>query len=304
MPRKDPKKYLIRQSNTLSFSRHNLNALEKRIVYLLISRIKPDDINFQEYSFTVRELLAGIEIGSDNHSYLRDTTESLLSKVYQIPTEDGGLLQISPISSAEYDKNNTTVSFSFDPKMRPHYLELKQNYTQFQLNIVIGLKSVYSQKLYEMAKSIANKGDPSVRHSLAEWRYLLFIEPEEYKLYADMKRYVFQTAQRELDEKTDIHLEFKEEKAGKRVNWLWMEVHKIDSEETRQAWTKQTKFNQLPKKVREGLLLNSGATGKHSLGDVSANAAARQKAIAEAEGMGLFDKKFDQPGQDDDPAEE
>ncbi|NPV02123.1 MAG: replication initiation protein [Brevinematales bacterium] len=304
MPRKDPKKYLVRQSNTLSFSRHNLNALEKRIVYLLISKIKQEDKKFQDYVFTVKELLEGIEIGADNHTYLKETTESLLSKVYQIPTEDGGLLQVSPISSAEYDKNNTTVTFSFDPKVKPHYLELKQNYTQFQLNIVIGLKSVYSQKLYEMAKSIANKGDPTVRYSIAEWRYLLFIEPEEYKFYADMRRYVFQIAQRELDEKTDIHIEFKEEKAGKRVNWLWMEVHKIENEEQRQAWIRQTKFNQLPKKVRESLLQSSGATEKSTLDDVAANVAARQKAIAEAEEMGLFDKKTDTPTPDDESNEE
>jgi plasmid replication initiation protein len=304
MPRKDPKKYLIRQSNKISFSRHNLNAVEKRIVYLLVSKIKPDDKDFNTYTFTAKELLEGTGIGLDNHTYLKETTENLLSKVYNIPTDDGGLLQISPISSAKYDENNTTVTFKFDPDMKPHYLELKQNYTQFQLNIVIGLKSVYSQKLYEIAKSIANRANPSMRYSISEWRYLLFIEPGEYKDYYAFKSKVFNTAQKELVEKTDLHIEFKEEKAGNRVNWVWMEVYKIENEEERQGWIRQTKFNQLPKKVRESLLQSSGATGKGTLDDVAANVAARQKAIAEAEEMGLFDKKADTLTSDDDSDEE
>jgi plasmid replication initiation protein len=290
MPRKDPKKYLIRQSNTLSFSRHNLNAVEKRIVYLLVSRLKPDDKAFQEYEFTVQELLKGIDLGHNNHQYLKETTESLIGKVYNLPYE-GGLLQISPISSALYNEDNTIVKFSFDPKMKAHYLELKSNYTQFQLEIVLGLKSVYSQKLYEMAKSIANKGDPTVRYSVSEWRYLLYIEDHEYKQYKDMRKNVFEIAQRELDEKTDIHLEYKEEKAGKRINWLWMEVHKIENDEQRQAWIRQTKFNQLPKKVRDKLLAEAGATEGHKINDVAANVTAKQKAIVGAEEKGLFDKK-------------
>ncbi|NPV00009.1 MAG: replication initiation protein [Brevinematales bacterium] len=290
MAKKDPKKYLIRQSNLLSFSRHDLNSVEKRILYLIVARIKPDDKDFHDYTFTIKELVEGLDIGADNHTFLIETTEKLMKKVYQIPMEDSKDLIIAPISSAVHDKLLHTLTFRFDPNMKPHYMELKKNYTQYQLEIVIGLKSVYSQKFYEMAKSIANKGDPTVRYSIAEWRYLLFIEPNEYKLYADMKRKIFNVAQKELDEKTDIHIEFKEEKSGHNVNWVWMEVHKIDNEEQRQEWIRQTKFNQLPKKVREQLLLKSGATVKKSINDIASNVEARKKAIEEAEELGLFDK--------------
>jgi len=286
--KKDPKKYLIRQSNALSFSRHELNSVEKRILYLIVSRIKPDDKDFHDYTFTIKELVEGLDIGSDNHTFLLDTTEKLMKKVYQIPLENSKDLIIAPISSAVHDKDIHTITFRFDPNMKPHYLELKKNYTQFQLNIVIGLKSVYAQKFYEMAKSIANKGDPTVRYSLAEWRYILYIKDEEYKLYADMKRKIFNVAQKELDEKTDIHIEFKEEKSGHNVNWVWMEVHKIENDEQRKEWIRQTKFNQLPKKVRDRLLKEYGATDS-SIGNIETNTQARQKAIEVAEEQGLFD---------------
>jgi len=293
MPRKDPKKYLIRQANTMSFSRHNLNLIQKRIVYLVVSKIKPDDKDFREYTFTVQEVLKFIKLGTENHSVLHKTTEDILKKVCTLVTPEGELLQFNYFSLVKYNPTNTEVTFHFDPVLKPYYLELKNNYTQFQLEIVIGLKSIYSQKLYEIAKSIANKGDPSIRYSISEWRYLLFIDDNEYKLYAHLKANVFQIAQRELDEKTDIHIEFKEEKSGNKVKWLWMEVHKIENEEQRQAWIRQTKFNQLPKRVRESLLQSSGATEKSSLSDIAVNVEARKKAIAEAEEMGLFDKKPD-----------
>jgi hypothetical protein len=51
--------------------------------------------------------------------------------------------------------------------------------------------------------------------------------------------------------------------------------------------------------VRESLLQSSGAAGKSTLDDIAKNVAARQKAIAEAEEMGLFDKKTDTPTPDD-----
>jgi plasmid replication initiation protein len=260
---------------------------------LIISRIKPDDKDFQEYRFNVQDILKDLELGTDNQTYLRQTTLNLLGRSYEIPVGKTGVIQLNPISSAVYNDEHTEVTFRFDPNAKGHYLELKSNYTQFQLEIVLGLKSVYSQKLYEIAKSMANKGDPTVRYSVAEWRYLLYIEPEEYKEYKDFRKRIFNTAQKELDEKTDIHLEFREEKSGKRINWLWMEVHKIENEEQRQEWLRQTKFNQLPKKVRESLLQSSGAAGKSTLDDIAKNVAARQKAIAEAEEMGLFDKKTD-----------
>lgn len=280
MPRKNPKKYLIRQANTISFSRHNLNVVEKRIVYLLVSRIKPDDKDFQDYVFTFSELLEGLNLGDKNHKYLVDTCESMIQKTYQIPLGHKDDLVISPISSAHVNSNDFTITFRFDPGMKPYYLELKKNYTQFNLEIVLGLKSAYSQKLYEMAKSIENKGDPTANYSIAEWRYLLFIEEKEYKNYFDFKKKVFMTAQRELDEKTDIHLEYKEEKYGKKVNRLWMEVHKIENEEQRQAWIRQTKFNQLPKREREKRLgIKDGQ--KPTLSDVPARVEARQKATAE-----------------------
>lgn len=289
MLRKDPKEYLVRQSNALPLSRNNLTAIQKKILCLLISRIKKDDKDFQdEYTFTYAELFDNLKI-KDNYKFLRDSSIDLMKKVYQIKlhNEDKELLIIAPISSALINPTKKTITYKFDSRMRPYYLELKSEYTQFQLNIIMGLNSVYSQKLYELAKSIANQGDPSKRYSLAEWRYLLFIEPEEYKFYKDFRKKVFYVAQMELVEKTDLYIDFKEEKSGYRVNWIWIFVYKIETSEQRQAWTRETKFNQLQNKVRESLLSQFGYKAS-SLNNVLENVSAKKRAIEEAERLKLI----------------
>jgi plasmid replication initiation protein len=55
---------------------------------------------------------------------------------------------------------------------------------------------------------------------------MLGIEPKEYHLYGDFKRYVLQVAHKEINEKTDILFEFKEIKLSRKVNELEFTITK------------------------------------------------------------------------------
>jgi plasmid replication initiation protein len=206
-------KDLIVKSNRLIEARQKLTANEQKIIFNLIAQIKTDDEDFKLYRFRVKDLadLMGIK-RKDFHKEVRETTRGLMTKVFSVKDKDTDReLQLAWFSSAEY--RNGIVELEFSPKLKPFLLQLKEEFTQFTLGNVMRLKSNYSCRIYELLKQY--ESIKKRRFKVDDLRYKLGISEEEYKLYADFKRFVILKAQKELCKKTDIEFKFTENKVAK-----------------------------------------------------------------------------------------
>jgi plasmid replication initiation protein len=205
---------LIVKSNKLIEASYKLTAGEQKIIYKLTSIINKNDDDFKEYSFKISEFIELLGIKDQSkYTEIPKITKGLMKKVFTIHDEKGEL-QISWLSSVRYLKGTGEVILKFDSNLKPLLLELKKEFTKFNIKNVIKFKSFYSMRIYELLKQYLNIGERNFE--LDELRYILGIELEEYKLYSDFKRYVIVQAQKELI-KSDLYFDFQEIKTGRKV---------------------------------------------------------------------------------------
>jgi plasmid replication initiation protein len=208
-------KDIVVKSNYLIEASYRLSLQEQRLILLMVSKIKPDDQNFHAYQIAVKDFnrIVGIK-GEGSYQRTKELTKKLLERSMQI-IKDNSVLQITWLSSAEYFEGKGYVELSFDPKLKPYLLQLKDFFTRYRLQHVIRLKSSYSIKLYELLKQYENIGKRSF--TLLELRSKLGLGEDEYPLYANFKQKILSRVEEELNANTDLSIHFHERKAGRKV---------------------------------------------------------------------------------------
>jgi len=206
---------LVVKSNQLINSRYSLSVTEMRLFLMMVAQVERDDVDFKPYRIKIKDF--AYAVGSNFKDYYKTAEQSskqLLSRVLEIPTAKGNLLQVSFLSSAEYFRGDGVVELSFDPKLKPYLLELKDRFTSYDIRNVLKLQSTHSMRIYELLKQFESIGKRTFE--IVELKRMLSIE-KQYKRYNDFKRYVILQAQKELSEHCDITFNFKEIKKGRRI---------------------------------------------------------------------------------------
>ena len=224
---------IIAQDNALTSARYEMSSLEKNIVYMVMSQLRKDDTAETVYYISAKELM---DKSATNNSYqdFKRATEQLLGRVLQINRPNGNLLQATMISSAEYHIGKGVIEIGLDPKIRPYFFDLKQNFTTFQLQMALSLNSKYSKRLYEMLSQYKNLEE--LRIDVVELKRRLFLFDsktgvEQYKNWADFERRILSVAQKEICKKTDLQVKYETRKEGRRVNQLCFIIKSIDAKE-------------------------------------------------------------------------
>lgn len=206
---------MVIKSNFLVEAAYRLSAIEQKIILFLATQIKSTDKEFQKYSFNLGDLGAFLGLKSNaDYTYLREVTKTLLSKVL-ILKKEGSTLQTHWLESVEYFEDLGVVAINFNPDLKPFLIQLKNNFTKYQLKYAIRLKSQFSIRIYELLKQYESIG---VRDFLLqELREKLGVKSDEYPLYGNFKAKILLVAQRELKAKTDLFFDFEEIKLGRGI---------------------------------------------------------------------------------------
>jgi plasmid replication initiation protein len=217
MEKKDEKKLLV-QDNAITTARYSMTALEKNIMYMVMAQLDKSDPPTRYYRISGKELMERTH-KKIKYEEFREATNKLLDRELVIIRENGNLLQIRPISSAEYDGNGM-IEIGLDAKIRPYLFELKNNFTSFELNMALSLNSKFSKRMYEMLAQFRSTG--ILRLSVQELKERLkLFDPvtgkEQYEKWAAFEKYVLKVAQTEIAEHTDIKFDYKLKKVGKKI---------------------------------------------------------------------------------------
>lgn len=126
--------------------------------------------------------------------------------------------------------DNGTIEFSFPNKLHRHLFNLKNLFVKYKLGYIMPMKSVYSIRLYELAKqwqkkeayeTATEKGmkkywvpvkETKKKISLDKFREMMGVDKEKLKQYRDFKRRVLAPALKELNtsEMCDVRIYCKE----------------------------------------------------------------------------------------------
>ena len=226
---------LITQDNAITSARYEMSALEKNIIYMMMSQLKKEDASDTIYYISVREL---IDPTATRNTYDDQTrpTENLIGRVLQIRRPNGNLLQVSMISSAEYLAGQGIVEIGLDPKIRPFFFDLKKNFTAFQLHMALSLDSKYAKRIYEMLSQYKDLGSLKLELLELKRRLLLYDDKtgeEQYRNWSDFEKRILVTAQKEINAKTDLNITYKAIKQGRRFSDIEFKIKKSASTQVR-----------------------------------------------------------------------
>jgi len=210
-------KEIVVQSNRLIEAHYRLTLQEKRLILWLTKEIKRDDIDFKKYQLKITDFAEMMGLNpKTQYKEMRRITKALMSHIIEIEDpQDNSIKQMAWLCFAHWEPKKGICSLEFHPELKPYLLQLKVEFTQVEFSEVLGLKSVYSIRIFELLIQYLSIGKRKT--SVNDLRSWCGIQKEEYKLYADLKRRVIDKAKEEINAKTEYEVDYKEIKESRRV---------------------------------------------------------------------------------------
>lgn len=207
---------IVKQSYELNNARYRLSVVETDIIFKMIAEIKNEDKDFQTYTFKVTELEKSLGRSLDR-AYLKETAKNLMKKPLTIHRGGRNFLTIGWLSSFEYFADRGEIELCFDPKLKPYLLELQGRFVKSDIRYIFKLTSEYSKRIYTIFKQWEKLGKYEI--SVEEWQTILEV-PKTQKMYGEFKRKVLEIAKKQINDNTDLIVDFKEIKTGRKVTGL------------------------------------------------------------------------------------
>jgi plasmid replication initiation protein len=251
---------LVTIDNKLAQASYSLSLTEQRLLFIILSKIKPtyyghitkeevEAMSFEEankrlllndkksailtegdtfdnntlFTLSVREYATFCNIRLDNaREDLLEALPHLAKKQVTLRKEDGSLQIFNWLQGIEYDASSDTIGLRWSYYIIPYIQNLTKYFTKLKLNNLLGLRSTYSWKLYQLL--ISKKGENVYKKNVEiDFESILFtldvpISCREFKFFNSK---ILQKSLKEI-EKQKLLKDLSVEKMlkGKRVEGL------------------------------------------------------------------------------------
>lgn len=219
----EQRSYLVVKSNELiRKARFNLTLVEQKVILYLISKIKPEDEEFQWYSFSITELCRVFGFGDSGTNYkrLRDAIKALSDKSYWFDKGNGEDSLFRWIEKPTINRKTGIVRIRFDEDLKPYLIGLKQKFTAYQLENVLVMRSVYSILLYELFLSYARNDSPQEFSITVEQLKDYLYCSDNYQTYKSFRQWVLDPALNQINNYTDLQVTMTPIRKGRFINSL------------------------------------------------------------------------------------
>lgn len=201
-------------------SRFSLSAQQQKIVLFLISQINYWDEDFKLYTFSISEFcrVCGIERpGGKGYVELKAAIKEIADKSLWVRLDNGKQTLLRWIEKPYIDEGKGTVEIRLDKDMKPYLLQLRENFTKYELIYTLRFRSKYSIRLYELIRSLQYHDLEELGCQFTVEQLKALLDGEEYKEYRDFKRRVLNMAVGEVNRYSDRDVSYVEQKQGRKV---------------------------------------------------------------------------------------
>lgn len=220
--RKKRSRNIVKQHNDLISGRYSLTAEQTKFYLSIVAQIEKDDDDFLEYEVSIADFVEFTKkTNKDVYARARKITLALRETSLEIPLANGEFVQTGLFNDAHYFPKEGKVLVSISKHLKPYLLELKKNFTTYDLRNVLPLRSKYSILLFQRLKQFRRLGEKSFFiDELFEWLKV----PDTYS-YGNFKQRILLPVQKELKEHTEIYFTFDEIKTGRAVTTLKFHIY-------------------------------------------------------------------------------
>lgn len=242
------REYLVVKSNELiQKSRFELSLAEQKSIAFICSMIKPieavdraNGMPFQlEYEFNIRDYckVCGIDYNNGkNYAEVKATLKKLSDRSMWVEFGTEEVL-CRWLAKVRTNKQSGIAHIKVDEDLVPFLFDLQEKFTQYGLYNILGMKSAFSVRLYELLKSYLISNTAFHTFDLDELKRLLMVENvKSYNEFAPFRQKVLEIAEREINELTDINVSFDPIKKGRKVAQIRFRISKKEQFESLQAY--------------------------------------------------------------------
>lgn len=224
----------IVQSNAITMARYEFSVMEKRILYCIINQINTGYKNHQtDYKDdsgwkNITILINGKDLSKcgERTADIRSSMKKLQKRTIEIQREQRwtSIVFITAIDHFE-ETNNYRIEIS--RHIVPYFVELSSKFTAYYIAVALTLKSVYSQRFYELCCQYKSK--KSFVLGTDEIRKFLAIE-DKYPQINDLRKRVIEIPMKELKDSfdrklSDLYFTVQPQKNGRQIIGFEFQIH-------------------------------------------------------------------------------
>jgi plasmid replication initiation protein len=213
--------FIVTKSNHIIEANYKLSLNEQRLVLIAISQVdgrKPIDKE-NDFTITASEFSKIFNIPI-NQTY--EALQEASSRLYErdIKTHDilaRSIERFRWVDRIKYWEGDAKVTLSFSRWVIPYLTLLHKQFTSYELKQISKMKTAYSIRFYELLLQFIKTGERHI--TLGKLRDLLELK-KQYTRFFDFKRYILIPSMKDINETTDIRVEWDVVKKGSRISGL------------------------------------------------------------------------------------
>lgn len=234
---------ILAQSNALTNARYEFTLYQKRFLFYIIKEVRRLYIETEEGNRTLFDNLYLTltpeqlrECG--NPALVFKEAVELREKTIYI-NRKGEEVAVGWINYVKRDKKSGVYEVEVSKEIMPELVELAERFTTYSLTVALSLKSVYSQRLYELCSQYKNYQGGFFFRTLENLHSTLET-PVSYQNFGLFKTKVLDVAQREIKalydtNESDLYFDFREkDKKGKKVLSIAFNITTREREEAKE----------------------------------------------------------------------
>lgn len=229
LPAKPDNFTLVVRDNRIVQGRSNLTPTQDKLLEYHVASIRKDPerkraqfIRYDDFaSLLPGKDGSGLKKSSYVSSRLRPFLKDCLSKVVALRNDDKGTTTfLQWWSLAELDDDNTDgFVLELHERIAPYLTEEMDEYTSYHLKIIFAFQSGHSQTLYRLLKQYHNTNAKKREFNLDDFRFHMDVI-DKYERFNMLQKRVIDPALKEINELSDILVEWDFKKKGKRFTGL------------------------------------------------------------------------------------
>lgn len=151
----DASNYVV-QANSLISGRQALKLNSAKLIRSAIMQVVKDDDELKPYVITIKDFARLLQIDESNiYKYADEITDDIIKNpvyVREDSRKSGKWMKIPWVSKCEYNPDKG-IALKLNEELKPFLINLKDHYTQYTLQDVLAMKSVYAIRIFELLQS-------------------------------------------------------------------------------------------------------------------------------------------------------
>jgi len=227
---------LVVKHNNLIESQGKLTALEQKVFLGAISQITTQDEDFKEYQINISQMGKLLKLTTKSlYKELDKATDKLATRLIKIEhineRKQRERLKTTLLSAVKYVDGEGYITVTVDPNLKPYLIQLSEQFTKYELDNIINIKSSHAIRIYELLKQYQTIGNRTFE--LEELKNCLGVE-NEYPRFDNFESRILKVAEKEINKKTDLKISYEKIKRGRKIGKINFKIERNKSSKDKQ----------------------------------------------------------------------